>query len=192
VSEARGPVVTTKTKIAYVVDSPAGSGAMVDARLGIENEMRSRGLKTDYDNSYFTEARDDEIHVWFECEEPVHPIEFPQGGTGFINLEVAIPAVGFKGEGETDAERYRAIARRIHDKADIGGSNTRDALFRLLVNVAAALDRNTERQDAENQARAAERARRQATQLNPHTIVNLPEPDDTNVPPITKADIDGR
>lgn len=69
-TEVRGPGVYEKIKVVYSFKSPGVNGAMEDAMAMVRNERERRGLVNGYDNDYYVEAVDDEVHVWFEYEKP--------------------------------------------------------------------------------------------------------------------------
>lgn len=56
-------------------------------------------------------------------------------------LPVHIPTVGFKGRDTTDAKAFRTAADKLDRGYDVGGSNMRAAVARLLRGAAEALDK---------------------------------------------------
>lgn len=52
---------------------------------------------------------------------------------------IEVPSVGYKAQGETDAERYSTIANRVESNYNVGGSNSRAAVAELLRRVSESL-----------------------------------------------------
>lgn len=138
-TEVVGPLILEKIKVVYSFPSPGVNGAMQDADAFILSQRRDRGLSTGHDDDYYVEAYDDEVRVWFEYEKPTEqspPLVITKVAGAY---HIAVPVVGHKAEGETDADRYEEVAQRLMDRVDIGGSNTQQAVVTLLRNVAIAL-----------------------------------------------------
>lgn len=51
---------------------------------------------------------------------------------------VRLPVVAHKGPGETDADRFMGMARKIEGRYSVGGSSSRAALVELIRSVVAA------------------------------------------------------
>lgn len=60
-----------------------------------------------------------------------------------MKVTIEVPEVGYKAVGESDAQRYEEIARRVERDHHVGGSNSRAAVAELLRRIADALPAST-------------------------------------------------
>ena len=102
----------------YGVDYKRGDRFTVEGRPGTLVSFPGQYLGIRFDGEKITSR----AHPTWQVAREVPTLDGP----------TPLPVVGHKGRDETDADRFRRMAWNLRNGYSVGGSNTRDALARLI------------------------------------------------------------